>query len=174
MRIESVSSAALDRDTRRQVLTLCHTAYEEDLTHYLADIGPGVHLLGWFNDALVSHVAIVPRSLEVEGLPMLHTAYVELVATDPPMQRRGFASALLQRAVAESSSYDIAALSPSDDRFYARLGWEKWRGPLRVRTDAGTIDTPEEEIMIHRLPRTPHELDVERAVSVEWRRGEIW
>jgi aminoglycoside 2'-N-acetyltransferase I len=56
---------------------------------------------------------------------------------------------------------------------YARLGWELWRGPLFVRTDAGLMPTPDEEVMILRLPRTTP-LDLDSPLSAEWREGELW
>ena len=46
------------------------------------------------------------------------------------------------------SAFDIAALSPSDAGFYARLGWEMWRGPRRYLKDGVCVETPEEEVMV--------------------------
>jgi hypothetical protein len=56
---------------------------------------------------------------------------------------------------------------------YARLGWEFWRGPLFIRRAGRLIPTPDEEVMILRLPKTPP-LDLEAPLSVEWREGELW
>jgi hypothetical protein len=53
------------------------------------------------------------------------------------------------------------------------LGWELWRGPLATRTDAGLVPTPDEEVMILRLARTPA-LSLDEPLSVEWRVGEVW
>jgi aminoglycoside 2'-N-acetyltransferase I len=66
------------------------------------------------------------------------------------------------------------ALAPSDPAFYERLGWESWRGPLYVRKGGELVPTPGERAMVYRLPRTPRGLDLDRAVSIEWRPGEIW
>lgn len=55
----------------------------------------------------------------------------------------------------------------------ARLGWETWRGPLFIRTADGLLPTPDEDVMIRRLPRTPA-LDVTQSLSAEWRQGELW
>ena len=71
------------------------------------------------------------------------------------------------------TAYDIAALSPSDPAFYARLGWELWRGPLAVATDAGITPTPDEEVMILRLPKTPP-LDLHGTLVAPWRPGDVW
>ena len=34
--------------------------------------------------------------------------------------------------------------------------------------------TPDETVMILRLPRTPPDLDLDAPLSAEWRRGELW
>jgi aminoglycoside 2'-N-acetyltransferase I len=174
MQVDYIETAALVGDQRRAVLALCRAAYDEDLERYLADVGPGLHALARLDDMLVAHAMIVRRQLETAGR-VLQTAYVELVATHPSAQRRGHGSAVLQALAGQMDAYDIGALSPSDHRFYARLGWELWRGPLFVRTDDGVVPSPpDEQVMVLRLPRTPADLDVHAPLSVEWRPGEVW
>ena len=58
---------------------------------------------------------------------------------------------------------------------YARVGWERWRGPTYVRTDGGPVRTEEEDdgIMILRTPRTPALAGTE-TLSCEWRAGDAW
>jgi len=58
--------------------------------------------------------------------------------------------------------------------FYARLGWECWRGPLSVRVGARLVPTPDEEVMALRLPRTPTPLDLSLPLAVSWRLGDVW
>ena len=174
MQVEYVETTALDDARRLAVLELCCAAYDEDLAHYLADIGPGLHALGCVQGTLVAHAMIVRRELHTAGR-VLHTAYVELVATHPQAQRRGHGSAVLEALAGQLDAYDMGALSPSDERFYARLGWEPWRGPLLVRTDDGLMPSPpDEQVMVLRLPRTPADLDLHAPLSVEWRPGEVW
>jgi predicted N-acetyltransferase YhbS len=105
---------------------------------------------------------------------VLRTGYIELVATDPQWQGHGFASALLRAAVADLAAFELGALSPSDDAFYSRLGWERWRGPLSVRLGSTAEPTPDEEIMVLRTPRTPPWLTLDMPLSCEWREGEVW
>ena len=69
--------------------------------------------------------------------------------------------------------YDLAALCPAEEGLYLRLGWQCWQGPLYIRSVAGPVPTPEETVMILRLPRTPA-LDLSAPLSAEWRDGEIW
>jgi GNAT superfamily N-acetyltransferase len=152
---------------------LCDAAYQEDLTEYFEAIGPGEHLLGWHDGLLASHLMWVTRWLQADDGPLLRTAYVELVATAPAMQRRGYATALLEYFPSQVTDFDIAALSPATDALYARVGWHFWRGPLAVRTAQGLVPTPEEEVMVLTLPRTPV-LDLKLPLSIEWRPGEVW
>jgi aminoglycoside 2'-N-acetyltransferase I len=173
--IERVASAALTPALRHEILGLCHLAYEEDLTSLYATFGPAVHLTGRLNTQLVSHAMWVTRWLQVENKVPLNTAYVEMVATHPAHQRRGFASQIMRQLASEIEQYDLGALCPNTDvmSLYRRLGWEIWRGPLQIRANDGAIRTPDETVMILRLPNTPP-LDLDAPLSAEWRPGELW
>ena len=81
--------------------------------------------------------------------------------------REGWVHGLLE-------GFDIAALSPSEDGFYQRLGWEAWTGPLAYLQDSVLVPTPEEQVMIYRLPRTPARLDLDAALTCDWRPGDVW
>lgn len=172
--IERVSGAALQPETRAAILDLCDAAYGEPLRQYLDDIGPGEHLLGRDADGmLVSHLMWVTRHLQPAGMAPLRTAYVELVATAPGAQRQGYATRLLGEIPALLAGHELAALSPATERLYTRLGWRFWLGPLSIRTDRGLLPTPDEQIMVLRLPNTPP-LDDTLPLSAEWRPGEVW
>jgi len=173
LRIQILGSAELPDTTRAAILALCDRAYREPMAGYLDDIGPGEHLVGWQDGRVVSHLMWVSRELQPAGMAPLRTAYVELVATAPEAQRRGYATRLLQEFAALAEGFDLAALSPATENLYARQGWRFWRGPLSIRTDAGLVQTPDEQIMILRLPRTPP-LDDTAPLSAEWRPGEVW
>lgn len=172
---------------------LCRAAYGEDLSHLFAVYEPDFHLLAYRDGRPVSYAMVVTRQLQAGDGPLLRTAYVELVATAPAYQGRGIATALMERlaqAVSEEQ-YDLAALCPADTGLYRRLGWEFWQGPLFIRSnDNGNEDdncqagaeregpaliaTPEERVMILRLPGRPP-LDTRQALSAEWRAsGELW
>jgi aminoglycoside 2'-N-acetyltransferase I len=80
----------------------------------------------------------------------------------------------MKRLAQEIRAYDLGGLSPFSVAYYARLGWELWRGPLFIRTDDGLLPTLEaEDVMILRLPNTP-DLDLDAPLSAEWREGELW
>ena len=171
--IERCRSTELTDTLAAAVHTLCDAAYGTATTPLFASLGPGEHLLGLRKGALVSHLMWVTRWLQPAGQRALRTAHVEMVATAPSAQRRGYASALLKHFVPLVAEYELAALCPATENLYARLGWRFWRGPLSVRQDGGVVATPDERVMILSLPQTPS-LDLDLPLSVEWRRGEIW
>ena len=71
------------------------------------------------------------------------------------------------------ADFDLGALSTGIPAFYQRLGWLTWHGPLFIRTNGDLLATPEDTVMILRLPRTPP-LDLRESLSAEWREGELW
>jgi aminoglycoside 2'-N-acetyltransferase I len=172
--VQIVHSGSMATPLRQEILALCKLAYEEDLEALFNTFVDASHVLGYCNGRLVSHALWVTRYLQPAALPILRTAYVEAVATDPSYGRRGFAAAIMKRLVDEIHDYDLAALSPFSVDYYARLGWEQWRGPLSIRTNEGLLSSPaDEEVMIFRLPQTPA-LDLSAPLSAEWREGELW
>ena len=174
MQIHQVKSPDLTLEQREQVIALCNAAYGEDVEWLFNTFGPSVHLLGIEQGELVSHVMWVTRWLQPEGCSSLETAYVEMVATAPGRQGEGFATHLMQRLQNEVKKFELAALCPADTSLYARLGWEEWRGGLYIRRGDDLMPTPDERIVIWRLPGTPLDLDTTAKLSAEWRPGELW
>lgn len=161
-------------EERNALIQLCTAAYEENFDHLFSSLPGSKHVLGRHDGVIVAHAAWVTRWLQPAGLPLLRTAYVEAVATAPEQQGRGFGTAVMQHLQAHIQDYDLGALSPSEAKFYERLGWEMWKGPLAIRTTEGLeASPPDEEVMIMRLPRTPA-LDVTALLTAEWRDGELW
>lgn len=170
-----LSSADLDTQLHRELLSLCSRAYEEDFSSYLQLLSPAMHMLARLNGELVSHVAWIERELRASDIGALRMAYIEAVATAPEHQGRGYATALLSKIPALVGDFALAALSPVNADYYRRLGWELWQGPLSYIAPDGTeIPTPEEQLMIHRLPLTPAALDLRAGLSVDWRPLEVW
>jgi aminoglycoside 2'-N-acetyltransferase I len=169
------SSAELSAQARDEILALCDRAYGEDLRPAFDAFVEPVHVLAIVEGTIVSHALWVTRWLVPRGSTPLRTAYVEAVATDPVHVRRGFASAVMRTLVSRVATFQLAALCPSDrgQALYSRLRWERWIGPLSVRQNAGVIETPEESVMIYRLPWSPA-LDLTEPLSAEWRPGELW
>lgn len=163
----------LTNSERRAITDLCSRAYGEDFAPYLALLHEPTHVLARMGDSIFSHACWVTRWLQAGDGPLLRTAYVEAVATEPAAQGRGLATAVLRRLASAVIGYDLAALAPSEPGFYARLGWELWRGPLSTRTAAAVQPTEDELVMILRLPNGPP-LNLDAPLSVEWREGEVW
>ena len=183
LKIEAVSPTQMPPETMLEIRRLCDEAYGEDLAHLFAVYTADWHILAHLNDLLVGHAMIVTRWLQAGDGPMMRTAYVEMVATAPAYQRQGVGTAVMQKvaAVAAQQRYDLAALCPADTELYGHLGWEYWQGRLFVRPPGSCgeeppapIPTPEEQVMVLRLPATP-ELALGQPLSAEWREGgELW
>jgi aminoglycoside 2'-N-acetyltransferase I len=164
----------LTSQEREAVVALCDLAYEEDMETIINQFVDPMHVLGVLEGKMVCHALWITRYLQPEGLPLMRTAYLEAVATHPDCRHRGFASEIMRKVVEEIQDFDIAGLAPFSEDYYARLGWELWRGTLFERTEDGlVISPPEERVMIYRLPKTPA-LDLDSPISVEWRVGEVW
>ena len=170
---EVIATDKLTVAQHEAVVELCTAAYAFDFSDFFVQMPGCVHVLAWQAGILVSHAAWVTRWLQPAGHAPLRTAYVEAVATAPAHARKGFATATMRHLAEQILDFDLGGLSPSDPVFYARTGWESWRGPLAIRTEAGLLATPGEEVMILRLPRTPP-LDLDGPLSAEWRSGEVW
>jgi len=155
------------------VHALCNRAYQEDLEYLFSTFNNATHVLGFLGARLVSHAMWVTRWLQPGDGSSLRTVYVEMVATEPRFQRRGFATTIMRRLASAITDFDLGGLCPAEPELYARLGWDFWRGPLSIRTPEGLMPTPEERIMILRLPKTPP-LDLDLPLSAEWREGEVW
>ncbi|HSB89557.1 MAG TPA: GNAT family N-acetyltransferase [Anaerolineales bacterium] len=173
MTIAVAHSSGLTAEERTSIHRLCHRAYGEDLGSLFAAYADPTHVLGHLGKELVSHAMWVTRWLQPDDGPLLRTAYVEMVATDPHHRNRGFATGVLRHLASRVGDYDLAALSPGETTLYGRLGWILWRGPLFIRSDGGLIPSPDERIMILSLPKTPI-LHVDSPLSAEWRGGELW
>jgi aminoglycoside 2'-N-acetyltransferase I len=174
-----VAGAALPPAERAELAALCTRAFAEDFTNAFDQFDAPTHVVARVGGRPVSHALWVPRGLDHGGVA-LRSAYVEAVATEPAEQGRGYATAVMRAlagAVAAEDAaggpYDVGALAPSDPAFYARLGWENWRGTLFVRRGAETYETPDEGVMVLRLPRTPP-LDLAGPLTAGWRPGEVW
>lgn len=171
-------TAGLTRTEVRRLRHLLDSAFEaedgfgeDDWRHAVG----GTHYLIELGDSIVAHAAVVERILELDGQP-LRTGYVEAVATDPSQQRAGLGS-LVVTAVSEDirEGFELGGLSTGHPQFYERLGWQRWTGPTFVRTDAGLERTADDDggILVLPTPRTP-ELDLDAAISCDWRPGDVW
>jgi aminoglycoside 2'-N-acetyltransferase I len=171
--IEIKTGETLSQDEIRKILSLLTDAFEEDFEPFLQSFKQPTHVIAKLGDKLVSHALWITRWLQVSDYPLLHTAYVEAVATEGSHRRSGYATLVMARLNQEIQDYDIGALSPADTTLYARLGWEYWQGPLYSRKEDQFILVPNETAMILRTKNTPG-LNTHAPLSIEWREGEVW
>ena len=162
------------------VNALCEAAFEEPFGPVWERVGPGIHVVAEVDRRVVAHAMVVDRRLYLghETDLALDAGYVENVATDASVRSRGHGSLVMleiNRIVAEE--YVLGALSTGSRGFYARLGWESWRGPTFVRmADGQRIRSPDEDdgVMVLRTPRTPAGLDLAAPIAVDWRADAPW
>jgi aminoglycoside 2'-N-acetyltransferase I len=164
--------------TLAQILDLCTACWPDgdfstdDLEHALG----GRHFLAEADGRVISHVAVVPRTLLLADRP-LRAGYVEAVATLPRFQRQGLASRLMATATQHiKADYDLGALSTDRHRFYEHLGWRRWAGATWVREPDGTMtrtDDEDEGIMVLPTPRTPAFTEAQR-LTCDRRPGDVW
>ena len=173
--VTSARTEELNADTRASIIHVCRTAHQEDdFTHLFSYIpSGGIHVLAYREHELVSHAVATTRWLQPKGLPLLRTAYIDAVATLPAYQGQGIGSTLMRHLATVLADFEMACLQTERVSFYARSGWEVWRGPLAGRRATELLPTPDQKgVMILRLARTPP-LDVESLLVIEYN-GRIW
>jgi aminoglycoside 2'-N-acetyltransferase I len=177
-RVTVTTTEQLSASDRNAIIKVCVAATGEQDFQNLFSYVPsgGLHFLAFQDGTLASHAMVTTRWLQPEHHSLLRTAYVDAVATRPDCQGRGHASAVmheLRRTI--DAEYQIACLQTDEAAgFYARLGWQLWRGPLAGRDGDALLPTPDEHgIMVLRLSRTPP-LDLDSRLTIERQSGRIW
>jgi aminoglycoside 2'-N-acetyltransferase I len=168
-------TAHLDAATRKAARALLDDVFEDmtddDWEHALG----GVHALVWEGEELVGHGSVIQRRLLHTGRA-LRAGYVEGVGVRAGHRRRGHAGAMmeaLERVI--RGAYDLGALGATDEAvpLYTSRGWQRWRGPLSAITPTGTVRTPEEEGAVY-VFEVAVPLDLARALTCDWRDGDVW
>src|SRR5690242_19200111 len=95
--IDLITASRLTPEQRQEVIALCDAAFEEDFSALFELLPESVHVLVRADRALVAHACWMERWLQPEGLPLLHTAYVEAVAVVPGSQRQGWGTLAMRR-----------------------------------------------------------------------------
>jgi aminoglycoside 2'-N-acetyltransferase I len=144
---------------------------ENDWQHALG----GTHFIVEVEGRIVSHAAVVERTLHVAGTA-LRTGYVEAVATVPAEQGRGYGTSMMH-AVNKliERDFELGVLGTGSQGFYERLGWRVWQGPSSVLTASDELATPDDDgyIMYLLTPTSPL-LDARSPIACEWRPGDVW
>ena len=173
LKLEVLHADQLMSEQLAEIHALCNRAYDADLESLFRTFSDVTHVIGWWGPVMVSHAMWVTRWLQPSNQPPLRTAYVEMVATEPQFQGRGFASAVMRRLASAIHDFEMGGLCPAEPMLYTKLGWVFWQGPLFIRTKESLISTPEIQVMILPLPKTLL-LDLTLPLSAEWREGELW
>jgi aminoglycoside 2'-N-acetyltransferase I len=155
------------------IIALCSRAFETDYRPFLDTFTDPTHVLGYYENTLVSHALWITRWLQVQDRPLMRTAYIEGVATDQLYRNRGFASEVMKRLAEETADFEIGGLCTGIPDFYSRFGWQVWKGPLFNRKNNELIPTSGGPVMVLPSPNTPA-LDLSTPLSIEWREGEVW
>jgi aminoglycoside 2'-N-acetyltransferase I len=171
-----VPTAAAAPALREALRRLLDDAFDGDFSHddWEHALG-GWHAIVSEGERLLSHAAVVPRTLEIDGRP-LNSGYVEGVATAPDRRGEGLGSLAMSELMDElRPRFALGALSTDRQRFYQRLGWERWQGPTFVRDGVALRRTPEEDDGIMVLRFGSHcDLDLYAAITCEARTGDDW
>lgn len=135
----------------------------------------GWHVVALNGETVVSHAAVVPRTIGV-GDVLFAAGYVEGVATTPHRQRQGLGSQVMaQGADLIRQEFDLGVLSTSRADFYRQLGWERWQGPTFVRDGAQLVRTADEDDGIMVLRFGPSQtIDLDAPISCDARSGDDW
>ncbi len=176
MEIVTARTEALDSGMRDLIVHLCIEAHDEPSFANLFVWVPagGLHVMAMLHGDVVGHAMVTTRWLQPESLPVMRTAYVDAVSTSPAHQGQGIGSRVMRHLVSQLAGYDIACLETDKPAFYARLGWQQWRGPKAGRDGEHLIATPDEQIvMIHKLDKTLG-LNLYGLLTIECQSGRIW
>lgn len=145
---------------------------EADWEHALG----GVHFVAAAGDRIVAHASVIERALHLRDRA-LRAGYVEAVAVDPTLHRRGIGTEIMRDVNAYiRAHFELGALGTGEHAFYERLGWRTWRGATSVRTPEGAlVATPDEDgyILVLDTPSSPA-LDFTSPLSCDWRAGDVW
>ena len=174
--LEVFASEEMARPLLQEIRRLLDAAFdgevtEEDWDHVLG----GWHMTWTEAGEIVGYAAIVPRTLEV-GDKTFDTGYVEVVAVRPNRQGTGIGTRMMAAANdLIRAEYQLGALSTGAHGFYAKSGWERWRGPIYVHTQNGLTRTPEEDggIMVLRFGPS-QDLEMTISIACAERPGDDW
>ena len=78
----------LSEEELENIITLCSNVFHEDYRPYMKDFIDGTHILGYYEDTLVSHVLWLNRWVRIDKTPLLRTAFLDAVAVDEKYRKR--------------------------------------------------------------------------------------
>lgn len=171
--IKTRHTSELSQGEKQEVLRLLQHVYGDDYTQadFACALG-GLHFLLYEEHRLVGHVALIQRSIAVDGIPY-KVGYVESMGILPNHQRKGLGMKLMA-AVNDviETVYEFGALSPSEEGvgLYLKSGWEKISGPFYEYNESGIAMSDEADVMVY-----PAEVVAGGSQLVcDYRKGDAW
>jgi aminoglycoside 2'-N-acetyltransferase I len=79
-----------------EIITLCTQAFRRDYEPIYKTFQNPTHILGRHNGELVTHALWVTRWFQNGNSPLMRTAFVEAVATEPSHRNKGFATEIMK------------------------------------------------------------------------------
>lgn len=114
---------------------------DEDWQHSFG----GVRLIGFMNEEIVAHGAVVPRLVLIDDVEEI-IGYVEAIAVDPRFWRQGIGAALMREITKICiSQYEFSMLSTGEKDFYRRFGWVDFKGESYVDLGEKVVRSEEED-----------------------------
>jgi GNAT superfamily N-acetyltransferase len=177
--IETHRTYKLATHIRQEVLEMCNAAFGIPFDALFEMLPPdGLHVIGRLDDdKLVAHLVITDRYLRTEGHPHFRTAYFDAVATHPDFRKRGYAGALINKALEICSGrYDLLALATNEPTLYSKHGCVKWQGMQINETEDGKgVENSAEQNNLMILPcDVSLKLDLSKPMTANWRPGGGW
>lgn len=173
--ISRVSDEDLNSAISFSLQNLLNGAFEgdfskEDWEHTFG----GIRFLGYFQDELIAHGAVVPRKIHVDG-QLLLVGYVEGIAVVPTYRRQGFGSSLMgEISKTCRSEFEISMLSTDEKVFYKRHGWLDFEGSSYVAKDGAVIRTDDEDEGLMYLPGLRRDKAGPKEIICQSRNGDAW
>ncbi|MBU3716620.1 MAG: GNAT family N-acetyltransferase, partial [Candidatus Nanopelagicaceae bacterium] len=145
--------AEINSQESAQILSILSEAFEGEFSHedWLHTFG-GYRFLGFLNNQLIAHGAIVKRRIWVDSEELI-VGYIEGIAVAPSKWRKGFGSALMEQISSLcKSEFSLSMLSTGEKNFYRKHGWLDFQGESYVLENGMEIRTEDEDEGLMLLP----------------------
>ena len=175
LRISRASDADLDSQISEVLRNLLNEAFEGDFSEedWQHTFG-GMRFLGFLNDQLIAHGAVVRRKIKVDESDLI-IGYVEGIAVAPTYWHKGYGSLLMADITSYClSEFSLSMLSTSEKGFYRKHGWCDFEGMSYVFKDGVEIRSEDEDEGLMYLSGLHQFTDYPRKVVCEARDGDAW
>jgi aminoglycoside 2'-N-acetyltransferase I len=174
--LRTAHTSELDGATLRDCRALLDDVFGDEMSDADWDhaLG-GIHAMVRDDGQLIGHASVVQRRLLHRGRA-LRTGYIEGVAVIAARRGEGHGGAMMGALEDVIRwAYELGALGAAEQaaEFYAGRDWQRWRGPTSALTPTGIVRTEDEDGSIYVLPVSA-QLDLDDALTCDWRDGEVW